>query len=150
MTLRKYLTRKYPNMMIPPLLFTKRKLTEKALAKKEMNFTRFIIDLLRSKHLRGSYFLQEFLTIQDQKAFEKVVKEREKELNKGVPNRLEDMVTCNGIAKIKTLNATNKFCMEMPKFADNHEIIMKNIVDISKKIVFDSRELAKTLHMAST
>lgn len=51
--LRKYLCKVYPNQYIPPLILTSKKLTERAIHKKEKYFTKFLTNVLRNKDLRG-------------------------------------------------------------------------------------------------
>ena len=82
--MRKYLKKFFPtqvvsfNPQIPPLLTLDSKLDKASLEKKEHYFTRFLLDCLRSQTLRSSFLLMEFLSIADQKKYEKLLKEREK------------------------------------------------------------------------
>ena len=69
--LRSYLVRKYPQVIIPPLPLVnqKKKLSKKQLAKKKVYYQKFLHSLMKSKVLRSSKFMVEFLKQQDQYKF---------------------------------------------------------------------------------
>lgn len=77
--LRKYLLKIYNNMIIPPLLTLDGKMGKDKLEKKEYYFTKFLQDCLWNPDLKGCYFMQEFLSLTDDKLFTKVMKDREKD-----------------------------------------------------------------------
>lgn len=62
-TLRNYLVRKYPQVLIPPLpvVNQKKRLTKKQLQKKKFYYQKFLMSIMKSKVLRGCKFLCDFL-----------------------------------------------------------------------------------------
>ena len=145
--LREYLRTKYPQHFVPPLILTRDKLTEHALMKKEKYFTRFLINVLRNSDLRGSYFLQEFLSIEDQTAFEKLVEQRRLER---LPEKLADYTTVYGKANTKSRTQTWQFCYNISNFAKKYEELNKNISDTSKKLVQQFNGVTKTMQELSS
>ena len=70
-TLRHYLVKKYPQVIIPPLPIVnqKKKLSKKQLVKKKIYYQKFLQYVMKSKVLRGCKFLVSFLKEQDQYKF---------------------------------------------------------------------------------
>ena len=62
-TLRSYLVKKYPQVIIPPLPLVKqkKKLSKKQLIKKKLYYQKFLLCVMKSKVLRGCKFLVDFL-----------------------------------------------------------------------------------------
>lgn len=141
--LRKYLCRVYSNQYIPPLVLTAQKLTEKAIQKKQKFFTKFLINVLRNKDLRGSDYLHEFLSIKDNKDFKTRRKLREKEKE---PATVHDYFTSKGVANVSSTTNIWKFSYQMPEFIMNYTGINKNIIEVTKSFVTQVDELSKTVH----
>lgn len=91
--LRKYLLWIYPNHVIPPLLLLGGSLAEDWIFKKEHYLSKFLEDCLRSPDLKGCYFMQEFLSLADDRLFGKVMKDREKDKN---PEILKNFYSVSG------------------------------------------------------
>lgn len=140
--LRKYLCKIYPNMYIPPLILTSKKLTEKAILKKEKYFTKFLVNVLRNKDLRGCEYLHDFLYIKDDKDFKAKRKLREKEKE---PMSVFDHYTSSGIADVRGNSNIWRFSYQMPEFTMNYTGINKNIQEVTKQFVEQSEELSKTV-----
>jgi sorting nexin-7/30/sorting nexin-8 len=141
--LRKYLCRVYSNQYIPPLILTAKKLTEKAIQKKQKYFTKFLINVLRNKDLRGSDYLHEFLSIKDNKDFKTRRKLRDKEKE---PNSVNEYFTSKGVANVSSSTNIWKFSYQMPEFIMNYTGINKNIIEVTKSFVTQVDELSNTVH----
>lgn len=94
-TLRNYLVRKYPQVIIPPLPLVnqKKKLTKKQLAKKKIYYQKFLHNIMKSKVLRSSKFLVEFLKQQDQYKFGYDLSQKEQ---KRGPRKVKQIKTLTG------------------------------------------------------
>ena len=95
----KYLMKIYNNMIVPPLMTLDGKMGKDKLDKKEYFFSKFLEDCLWNPDLKGSYFMQEFLSLTDEKLFSKVMKDREKDK---VPEILKNYYTVAGELKVQS------------------------------------------------
>ena len=102
--------------------------------------------MLRNPDLRGSYFLQEFFSIEDKEAFEKLVEQRKQEK---MPQKLSDYTTLHGKANVKSQTSTWQFWYNIPKFAKDYEDQNKRIADTSKKLVTQFKALRETMQELS-
>lgn len=133
---------KYPQHFVPPLVLTNNRICEQSLIKKEKYFTRFLINILRNADLRGSYFLQEFLSIEDQQAYEKLVEQRKLEK---LPLKLSEYTTLHGKANTKSKTTTWQFCYNIPSFAKEYEELNHKISTASKRLVTQFKSVTSTM-----
>jgi len=77
-TLRKMLKIVHPFMLVPPLPSVKKNLQTKYIQKRAKQFQRFMQAISRSEILKSYRFTVDFLTIDDVKEWENVVKKQEK------------------------------------------------------------------------
>lgn len=79
MFLHAYLSRQYPHVLLPPMPYCKRASTEpRKLHKRTRIYDRYLKQMLRyqgSEELRSDYMLVQFLTQQDRKEFDNIVKQ---------------------------------------------------------------------------
>lgn len=141
--LRKYLWKIYSNEYIPPLILTEKKLTESAIKKKEKYFNIFLINVLRNRDLRGSDYLNDFLSIQDHKEFKAKCKLREREKE---PAEIYDFYSSSGIADVRSNSDIWKFSFQMPEFINNYTELQKNIQIASKIFSGQAEEMARTVY----
>ena len=141
--LRKYLCKIYSNQYIPPLILTEKKLTEGAIQKKEKFFNIFLKNLLRNRDLRGSDYLNDFLSIQDHKEFKAKWKLREREKD---PAEIYDFYSSSGIADVRSNSDIWKFSFQMPEFISNYTELQKNIQIASKIFAGQAEEMARTVY----
>lgn len=93
--LRKYLVKKYPQVIIPPLpLVNQRKeLSKKQLYKKKMFYQKFLNMVLKSKVLRGCKLLVDFMKNTDQYKFGFNL---EVKRSSGGPKKVKEIKTLSG------------------------------------------------------
>ena len=70
--LRKYLSKHFPYVVIPPLPIKKKKDSEKSIKRRQRFFTRFLQAVCRSEILKSSTYLVEWLKNDDVKEFKKI------------------------------------------------------------------------------
>ena len=94
-TLRHYLVKKYPQVIIPPLPIVnqKKKLSKKQLLKKRTYYQKFLQCVMKSKVLRGCKFLVDFLKEQDQYKFGYDLSVKENSLG---PRKVKQIKTLTG------------------------------------------------------
>jgi len=102
--------------------------------------------VLRNPDLRGSYFLQEFFSVDNREAFDKLIEQRKKET---VPQKLSDYTTLNGKANVKSNTTTWQFCYNIPTFAKDYENLNKKIEQTSQKLVVQFNTLKETMQELS-
>ena len=119
MFLRKYLSKHYPNHIIPPLL-SDGKLAEDLMKHKEVQFYKFLQDCLRNPDLRSSFLMMEFLSMADEKGFAKMMKDREKDK---APDTVERFYSSTGKAKIASTVDTWEYCAGLRDFHDQYRTL---------------------------
>ena len=115
-------------MIIPPLLTLDGKMSQEKLEKKEYYFTKFLHDCLRNSDLKGCYFLQEFLSLTDDKLFGKVMKDREKDKQ---PEILKNYYSVAGEHKVQSTLETWRYCLKVPEFIDAYKVLNNDIIMLS-------------------
>lgn len=99
--------------------------------------------MVRSEELKSSKFLADFLFLQDLKAFQKLMKETDKQSK--WPKNVEDFITYKGQAKVQMTTNSSAFCTKMVDYADSYQILYKEMIDCAKEINEKSQELASTM-----
>lgn len=84
---------------------------------KENYFQKFLQDCLRNEDLRASYFLMEFLSLADEKAFGKMMKDWEREKH---PQLLSQYYTHDGELKVSSTVETWRYCHNLPDFTERY------------------------------
>lgn len=138
-TLRTQLRAQFPHVLVPPLPSVTKKMTRKALDKREKQFTRFLQTITRSEELKSSNFLQNFLEITDLKEWQKALKGYEKVK---YSKALKDLVLQDGEATVTLIQNSSVFATKMQSFADSYAILYQEIIDTTEKLNEKSQELA--------
>lgn len=139
--LRKYFCKMYSDQVIPPLIMSAKKLTERAIKSKEKYFTMFLTSVLRNKALRGSQYLYDFLTIKDHKEFKEKRKEYEKQKEQ---TKVYQYMNSSGKANVAASDNW-KFSYQMPDFISTYINLHDNIKQASEAFIEQSEELSKTI-----
>lgn len=93
--------------------------------------------------MRGNNYLHDFLSVKDQKDFEKLRKKYEKEPE---PSEIFDHYMHDGKAEVSSSTDIWEFSYHMPDFIESYTELYKNIRLVSKVFVEQSQEISKTLH----
>ena len=88
----------FPHILVPPLPAKKSSLVEKVLLKRQKKYARFLQAIIRSEVLRSSKFFYNFLTEEDPKKFNLIVKAEEKSK---YSKALEDLPSADGKANVQ-------------------------------------------------
>ena len=99
--------------------------------------------MLRNRDLRGSDYLNDFLSIQDHKEFKGKWKLRDREKE---PIEIYDYYSSSGIADVRSNSEIWKFSFQMPEFISNYTELQKNIQIASKIFSGQSEEMARTVY----
>lgn len=110
--------------------------------KKEYFFQKFLQDCLRNEDLRSSFILQEFLSLSDEKAFAKLLKEREKDK---APEFLSQFYTTKGELQVNSTLETWRYCQILPEVSDKYKYINTQIINLKNTFVEQSKQLSETL-----
>lgn len=142
-TLRTQLRNQFPHILVPPLPAPTKKMTRKALDKREKQFQRFLHAIVRCEELKSSLFLQSFLEIADLKEWQKAIKVFEKTK---YGKSLHDLVTQEGEATVTLIQNSSVFATKMQSFADSYAILYQEIIDTTIELNEKSQELATTMY----
>jgi hypothetical protein len=141
-TLRSYLVKKYPQVIIPPLPLVnqKKKLTKKQLIKKKIYYQKFLQSVMKSKVLRGCKFLVDFLKEQDQYKFGYDLSVKE---NSQGPRKVKQIKTLTGEILCEASDMAKQFCENFDQFNDEYQRINKFISRECKAIERTGKDMAK-------
>lgn len=118
-------------MLIPPLPIKQAKLIEKSLFKQQKKLQRFLQGIARSEQLKACKFFSDFLTIQDRKEWEKVIKNQEKTKHS---RDLADVPTIDGMADVSINQSSSLFCTKMQPFIDSYQSVYVDIIKITEDV----------------
>lgn len=119
-TLRRFLIKQFPYVVIPPLPLKNTRILDKLLMKRQKQFTRFLQAITRSEVLKSSNFLQGFVGVTDYKQFTAMCKAEEKTKYSRI---ITDVVNENGRANVKMIQNSAVFASKMGAFIDSHQIL---------------------------
>lgn len=142
-TLRNQLRNQFPHILVPPLPAVTKKMTRKALDKREKQFQRFLQAVSRSEVLKSSLFFQSFLEIVDLKEWQKALKVFEKTK---YGKSLHELVTNDGEATVTLIQNSSVFATKMQSFCDSYAILYQEIIDTTLELNEKSQELATSMY----
>lgn len=91
--------------------------------------------------------MQEFLSTEDQQAFDKLSYQRSLEK---LPETLQEYTTVSGKANTKSKTTTWQFCYNIPTFAKKYEDLNNQIQQTSKKLVTQFNGITSTMEELSS